>query len=189
MTMATIGRTNEEAVHRGQSAGDRDRAGVGRGRGGFRIHHRAWPRFLRALHDNPVASLEALFDDPTGTNLAADLHRLELCLVVAADHRHLVAALGFDHRALRHHDGIRLELRLGPHQGVLAGSQRKLRVRKEAGNAQSAGGQIHLPASIEEPALTGEIPTRRIGSIPGPGSDWYHARRRNSARTSGRTVR
>src|SRR5437870_12297889 len=78
---------------------------------------------VAALHDDPLAGLEPLGDDPERADARVHLDRPHVNRLVGPDDRHLVDALDVLDGALRNQQRILLHLDDGPHFRVLARAQ------------------------------------------------------------------
>src|SRR5207245_165845 len=100
---------------------------------------------VASLHDDPLAGLEPLGDDPERADARVDLHPAHVHGLVRPDHRNLVDPLHVLNGPLGDHEGVLPHLDDGPDLRVLAGAQHVSRIREHAAREHGTGGDVDLP--------------------------------------------
>src|SRR5262245_33737289 len=97
--------------------------------GGIRhLDRSSRPELHYAVHDDPVARLEAVVDEPTLVGPVADLYRTLLRLVLGANDIDEFALWPLEHRALRYHGRVRTHRPVQHDASELPGAEQIARV-------------------------------------------------------------
>ena len=103
---------------------------------------------LQTFHDDTLARLDALVDDPFRADGVTNLHRPDLHRIAAVDDRDLSRALKFGHGALRNQKRTLLGSYRCTDSSILAGAQTVSGIREQ--NSQPDCTRLDVNMTIRE---------------------------------------
>src|SRR5262249_4676863 len=117
------------------------------------VHRCSWERLHRTLGDDSFPRFQPFINNPHGPYAFSDLDGPEADLVIAVNHSHLVTALLFHDRALRHQKSAFFQIGHRADAAILTWAQDVSRVGEDASQTERPGPLIDLQVGDEEFAL------------------------------------